>query len=226
MNKGTIMNRKNGFNLWVYIIILSFLFGGAVSSCTVYSKAIGFGGNPEPNLKGVHMGLSHAGYTKEDWDAHPDEECNGKYVLIKDRVKKPKYEVDAELEKYLVEFVEVAKANGVDLSYIYKSNITIKYTDKVDGKVASAPSWQNRDGLFIVVRRANFKNRTEQGRKYVMFHEFGHDILNLEHSNEGMMRASSYSGFFKEGVDETRQNNYLYKSLKQLFDGMDRSNNN
>ena len=224
-NKGTIMNRKNGFNLWVYIIILSFLFGGVVSSCTVYAKAIGFGGNPEPSLKGVHMAISHEGYTKEDWDAHPDRDCKGEYVLIGDGIADPRYSVDPRLEKYLIEFVEYASNRGIDVSDIYNHDIIIKMWTRDNGNVATSYG-RDKDRIVIFVDESRFYARTEQGRKYVMFHEFGHDILNLPHSDEGMMRPTSYSGFFKEGVDETRQNNYLYKSLKQLFDGMDRSNNN
>lgn len=130
------------------------------------------------------------------------------------------YNVDPNLEPYLEQFVEEAKEKGIDLSYIYDENITIEFTDKKDNKVASAPSWQYRKtGILIKVRRDRFYGlRTEQGRKYAMFHEFGHDILNLEHSKVGMMRASSFSGFFLPHIDEDRQNGYLYKSLNEMFD--------
>ena len=42
------------------------------TSCGVVSQVTG---NPEPNLKSVHFAITHDGYTKEEYDAHPDWDC-------------------------------------------------------------------------------------------------------------------------------------------------------
>lgn len=42
-----------------------------VSSC----GPLKFVGNPEPDMKTVHMVTSHWGYTQEEKDAHPDYDC-------------------------------------------------------------------------------------------------------------------------------------------------------
>lgn len=42
-----------------------------VSSC----GHLRFVGNPEPNMKSVHMATEHWDYTQDDYDAHPDYDC-------------------------------------------------------------------------------------------------------------------------------------------------------
>ncbi len=56
-----------------------------LTSCNTYLRVIGAGGNPTPSLKGIHMGFSHDGYEDADWDEHPDADCYGEYILIKNR---------------------------------------------------------------------------------------------------------------------------------------------
>ena len=132
---------------------------------------------------------------------------------------KPRYEVAPTLEPYLVEFVEQAASNGVDLSYIYEQDITIKYVKGQNPKKRVGVSYgRDKDKIVVFIYKDRFINRTEQGRKYVMFHELGHDILNLPHGEHGMMRATAYSGFFQPHVDNDRQTKYLYASLNDMFE--------
>ena len=136
----------------------------------------------------------------------------------------PLYRVDPQLEPYLKEFVNLASLKGIDLTYIYDQPITIKFSSYDESKKRVASSYaRSKDAIVILVHRERFGNRSEEGRKYVMFHEFGHDILNfehLEHPVRGMMEPTAYSGFF--GWDYGRfskktQQSYLYKSLNQMF---------
>jgi len=41
------------------------------SSCSIMQ----FTGNPEPDLKSVHMAMVHGTYTQSEYDAHPDYDC-------------------------------------------------------------------------------------------------------------------------------------------------------
>lgn len=131
------------------------------------------------------------------------------------------YRVDPLLEPYLEEFVEVASEQGIDLSYIYDSRITIIFTKAENKRNRVAVSYgRNKDNITVLVYRDRFEKRTEEGRKYVMFHEFGHDILDLPHGETGMMRPTAYSGFFRyysETSPQVRQELYLYRSLRQMF---------
>ena len=125
--------------------------------------------------------------------------------------------INPDLKPYLNEFIMEAQERGIDVSHIFNQDIIIDYWGRDNGNVATSYG-RDKDRVVIFVDESRFKARTEQGRKYVMFHEFGHDILNLPHLEHGMMRPSSYSGFFKDGVDVNRQNNYLNKSIDGLFD--------
>ena len=137
----------------------------------------------------------------------------------------PRYRVEPELEKYLVSFINLADAKDLDLTYLYGQDITIvweKVINKNSTNVATSYG-RNKDKIIIVVNKERFMARTEEGRKYVMFHEFGHDILNFEHlqsPDRGMMEGTAYSGFFKnyERFSQERQQNYLYSSLNKMFD--------
>ena len=138
-----------------------------------------------------------------------------------DNIRDPYYNVDPELEVYLEHFIDIAKLKGIDLSYIYEDDIVIKFTDYDNKNHVATAFRRNKDGIRIMVHRKRFNERTEEGRKYVMWHEFGHDILDLEHLEEGMMRPTAYTGFFKayrEHITKERMESYLYKSLNGMFD--------
>ena len=57
------------------IIIHLFMFGMvfAMFSCKSIKMVQS---NPTPSLKGLHMWDEHRGYTKEQFLAHPDHNCN------------------------------------------------------------------------------------------------------------------------------------------------------
>ena len=149
-----------------------------------------------------------------------------------DGIRKPKYKVEKELENYLSSFVDLARLKGIDLTYIYGQDITIKFSDFSHATNVATSYGRNKDKIIILVDKKRFYQRTEEGRKYVMFHELGHDVLNLRHlkkRNElgpdedlprGMMEATAYTGFFKnyDRFSAERQQNYLYKALNNMFD--------
>ena len=47
----------------------------SLTSCGVVQRAVGFGGNPKPNMKTIHMSTIHSGYTQEHYEAHPEWDC-------------------------------------------------------------------------------------------------------------------------------------------------------
>ena len=137
---------------------------------------------------------------------------------IEDALTHPDNDIDPELMPYLRAFIDIAMLEGIDLSFIYDQKIVIKFTNYDNNDHVATAFGRDKDHVLILVHRARFANRTEQGRKYVMWHEFGHDILDLPHLENGMMRATAYSGFFKDTVDDGRQTLYLYNSLKGMLD--------
>ncbi len=135
------------------------------------------------------------------------------------------YRVEPELEKYLEDFINLADARDIDLSYVYSDRITIVWEHAINRNSTNVATsfGRNKDAIIIVVNKKRFMARTEEGRRYVMFHELGHDILNFEHLTDGkrgMMEPTAYTGFFKnyDRFNQDRQLNYLYTSLWKMFD--------
>lgn len=48
------------------------------TSCSAYEQVVGAGGNPKPNLKGVHFAITHQNYTAEEYKAHCNHDCSMK----------------------------------------------------------------------------------------------------------------------------------------------------
>ena len=84
----------------------------------------------------------------------------------------PVHRIDPELKPYLDSFVNIAKLKGIDLSYIYEGNIKIFYTNNDTKKRVATSYGRNKDNeIIITVYKPRFMARTEEGRKYVMFHK-------------------------------------------------------
>ena len=156
----------------------------------------------------------------------------GVNILTYDTIKDPKYRVESDLEPYLKSFVNLAGVDGIDLTYIYSQDITIVWEMNINDKSTNVATsfGRNKDKIIIVVNKERFYGRTEEGRKYVMFHELGHDVLNFEHlksPERGMMESTAYTGFFKnyDRFDVDRQTKYLYTSLRTMFNRFKDANN-
>ena len=59
-----------------FLIFILFVFAFSCQSCKAYTRMMGAGGNPDPNMKSVHMATTHPGYTLEDYHAHHDHDCS------------------------------------------------------------------------------------------------------------------------------------------------------
>ena len=69
-------------------LILAMFLGLAVLLLNSCASISGYGGNPAPDMKTLHMATMHDGYTKEDKHQHPDYDCDQDdtpYVLISAR---------------------------------------------------------------------------------------------------------------------------------------------
>ena len=79
--KETTKTYIRGFITGALLVVLLSL----LTSCKAYTRAVGAGGNPDPNMKTIHMSTTHDGYTQEDVEKHPDHDCDGDYVIISKR---------------------------------------------------------------------------------------------------------------------------------------------
>lgn len=88
----------------------------------------------------------------------------------------------------IVEFLDLAKANGIDVSHVFNEPFVIienEAHEKYEKRVATSHG-RKRRGVRIVIhtKRYDSPKRSDLGRKYVLFHELSHDILNVAHIKE------------------------------------------
>ena len=57
-------------------LILAIFLGLAVLLLNSCAAITGYGGNPEPNIKTIHMATHHGSYTQQEYDNHPDHDCS------------------------------------------------------------------------------------------------------------------------------------------------------
>ena len=99
------------------------------------------------------------------------------------------------LDKYIDKFILDAKTNhNIDLSYVNKRDKLIMFRE-LEGETIAAAYKMNDDGkVLVIVDPENWQAANQSKRWYIIYHELGHDILNLEHGECGPMmneRASS-----------------------------------
>lgn len=86
------------------------------------------------------------------------------------------------LLEYLDEFVEDAAEYGVDLNYVYNEPIVIRVTDDIANGIGThARSYGvGKKGIFVFFLSDIWYKRDYFKRKIILYHEFGHDILNIK----------------------------------------------
>ena len=96
-----------------------------------------------------------------------------------------------DLEPYLDEFIRQAADHDIDLNWVYGNSVHLCYTEAGFKKLL-AVSWDmhNDHSVTVSVVRDQWNSVSEAKRKYIMFHELGHDILNLEHNECKIMNAN------------------------------------
>ena len=103
------------------------------------------------------------------------------------------------LEDYIFVFLKDAQDQGIDVSHVYQGEITIKF-DQYDKHIVENPSViaytdaMNRDSIVnIVVNPTAWLDASPAKRLAIIYHELGHDILNLEHKGEEGPLMSVYA---------------------------------
>ena len=87
---------------------------------------------------------------------------------------------------YLDAFVADAARYGIDVSHVYNGTIRIEFGD-ARGYNARVKSGCNDSRVWVIIDR-NWWDGTNFGTRLgTMYHEFGHDILNMDHSDRGLM---------------------------------------
>lgn len=117
--------------------------------------------------------------------------------------------------KYIKDFVETAEENGVDVEYIYHGSIDI-FFDSLDDEIAVALGLDDDTMVAIQIDPSEWNKLSNQEKREIMFHELGHDVLNLEHG-EGIMNADTIASTTPKSLDSLivkMFNNYKEQTKK------------
>ena len=99
------------------------------------------------------------------------------------------------LDKYIDKFILDAKKNhNINLSYVNKRERLILFRELEGETIAAAYKKDDDDKLLILVDPENWYAANQVKRWYIIYHELGHDILNLDHGEGGAMMNERASG--------------------------------
>ena len=117
------------------------------------------------------------------------------------------------LKEYIGVFVADAKNNfGYDFSYIYNYEVNIVFDSQDEhilenqGVIAYTDAMRDDKRVNIIVNPEAWLNASPAKRLAIIYHELGHDILNLEHKAEEGPLMSKYAreDFSFEDLHELR----------------------
>ena len=99
------------------------------------------------------------------------------------------------LDKYIDKFILDAKTNhNIDLSYVNKGDKLILFKELEGETIAAAYKMNDDDNVLVLVDPENWYDANQSKRWYIIYHELGHDILNLEHGECGPMMKETANG--------------------------------
>ena len=104
-------------------------------------------------------------------------------------------------------FLEDCEENNIKLSKGYKLQdykITATFEPLDDGVLALSSGIFNEEEIIIKVNPKEWRGASNPKRWYIMYHELGHDVLNLQHGQGGKMMFNyteedyTWDEFFKD----------------------------
>jgi hypothetical protein len=88
------------------------------------------------------------------------------------------------LEEFIDVFLNDCKKNGINIK---NQRIKITFEELEGNSIAMAYGLNLNDDIIIKVDPANWQNASIEKKWYIIYHELGHDVLNLEHGQGGKM---------------------------------------
>ena len=116
-----------------------------------------------------------------------------------------------DLEAMVRLFLKDCELNNIKLSSDYKITSTFETLDK--GEVALAYGILNDKEIIIKVSPEKWSKSSNPKKWYILYHELGHDVLNLQHGQGGKMMFNftekdyTWDDFFKD-------KDYMFNSMK------------
>lgn len=138
------------------------------------------------SLKGVSQGFNQFNNTKQ-----PSIKNKSDYKVVNGLANTNPFNLDKYIDKFLLD----AKNNhNIDLSFVNQKERLILFKELEEETIAVALRKGNDEEVFVVVDPENWYDANQAKRWYIIYHELGHDILNLEHGEGGRMMDERASG--------------------------------
>ena len=172
---------------------------------------VGIGSN------GAYLGLSFITNNNKLFKINNDNEKRNKSSRIKIGGKNLSEVNLFDLREMIQIFLEDCRANGI---YIRENNIQANTENLSSGLVASAYAMNNDDEIILKVDANRWKNSSPLKKWFILYHELGHDVLNLEHGEGGPIMFNYVDKDFDfdreySWDDWIKAKNYMFLSYKK-----------
>ena len=142
------------------------------------SLKIGYGSN------GFFTGISYVTKNKNLIKSLIQEDKGSESIKIKIDGKRLSNVDLYDLREMIKIFISDCRVNGID---ILPNNIKATFDELPEGTVALASGFNNDNQITIKADPAKWQNASPSKKWYVLYHELGHDVLNLDHGEGGKM---------------------------------------
>jgi len=155
------------------------------------TKSMGTGGGHNDtyvNLSGIT-----AGFNKFSGVKAPSIKNKNSYAVANGLANVNPFNLDKYIDKFIL---DAKKNHNIDLSYVYKGDKLILFKELEKETIAVAYKKDEDDKVIVFVDPENWYAANQVKRWYIIYHELGHDILNLEHGECGAMMNANASGSY------------------------------
>ena len=117
-----------------------------------------------------------------------------------------------DLESMVNLFLQDCKKNNINININQKISATFKSLE--ENTLALAYAMDNDDEIIVIVDPMEWNDASVEKKWYIMYHELGHDVLNLKHGQGGKMmfcfaeRDYTWDEFFSD-------KEYMFNSIKK-----------
>ena len=115
-------------------------------------------------------------------------------------------------------FIRDCKRNGIEINrnQIIKAEFVRKYSVKgAEEAVAIAKAMDNDELIDIEIKDSYWDKSSKEKRWYILYHELGHDVLNLKHGEGGVMMFTYPNKANYSWEDFIRDRSTMFKYYKK-----------
>ena len=139
--------------------------------------------------------------------------------------------VERDFKSYLRAFIKDARRWGLDLSHVDVENSELRLVENTD-YLGSSIGYRYPNVAIIEIRKSSWNTMDKEDMVKVLWHEFGHDILGLDHlcmsgeimsgqhqNCKGPESDGEYYNVWKMSYNNQDMNKNFQRGLQNMFNG-------